>query len=42
VHRKMPQNFDEHPHDVFSRKHLGQPVLGGSVADVVNTVAGTR
>jgi len=19
VHRKMPQNFDEHPHDVFSR-----------------------
>ena len=29
TYNKMPQNFPEHPHEVFRRNVLGQPVLGG-------------
>jgi predicted TIM-barrel fold metal-dependent hydrolase len=29
LYKKMPQNFPEHPHDVFRSQHLGEPVLGG-------------
>lgn len=35
---KMPQNFPEHPHDVFRRNIWVSPFWEGSVADVVQTV----
>ncbi|APE18322.1 amidohydrolase family protein [Mycolicibacterium pallens] len=38
LYRKMPQNFPEHPHDVFRRNIWVSPFWEGSVSDVVNTV----
>jgi len=38
VHTKMPQNFEEHPLDVFRRNIWVSPFWEGSVADVVETV----
>jgi predicted TIM-barrel fold metal-dependent hydrolase len=38
THSKMPQNFDEHPLDVFRRNIWVSPFWEGSVADVVETV----
>ncbi|MCK0517382.1 amidohydrolase family protein [Williamsia sp. DF01-3] len=38
VHKKMPQNFPEHPLDVFRRNIWVSPFWEGSVSDVVNTV----
>ena len=34
----MPQNFPEHPHDVFRRNIWVSPFWEGCVSDVVNTV----
>lgn len=34
----MPQNFPEHPHEVFRRNVWVSPFGEGSVADVVQTV----
>ncbi|WP_431238763.1 amidohydrolase family protein [Mycolicibacterium aichiense] len=38
LYKKMPQNFPEHPHDVFRRNIWISPFWEGSVSDVVNTV----
>jgi predicted TIM-barrel fold metal-dependent hydrolase len=38
VHKKMPQNFEEHPLDVFRRNIWVSPFWEGSVSDVVATV----
>jgi predicted TIM-barrel fold metal-dependent hydrolase len=38
LNRKMPQNFPEHPLDVFRRNVWVSPFWEGSVADVVQTV----
>lgn len=38
LYKKMPQNFPEHPHDVFRRNVWVSPFWEGSVADVVETV----
>jgi predicted TIM-barrel fold metal-dependent hydrolase len=38
TYKKMPQNFPEHPHDVFRRNCWVSPFWEGSVADVVETV----
>jgi predicted TIM-barrel fold metal-dependent hydrolase len=38
VYKKMPQNFPEHPLDVFRRNVWVSPFWEGSVADVVQTV----
>jgi predicted TIM-barrel fold metal-dependent hydrolase len=38
VYKKMPQNFPEHPLDVFRRNIWVSPFWEGSVADVVETV----
>ncbi|WP_445168593.1 amidohydrolase family protein [Mycolicibacterium sp. Dal123E01] len=38
LYKKMPQNFPEHPHDVFRRNIWVSPFWEGSVSDVVNTV----
>ena len=38
IYKKMPQNFDEHPLDVFRRNIWVSPFWEGSVADVVETV----
>lgn len=38
VYQKMPQAFDEHPHDVFRRNIWVSPFWEGNVADVVATV----
>ncbi|MCV7346655.1 amidohydrolase family protein [Mycolicibacterium rhodesiae] len=42
LYRKMPQNFPEHPHDVFRRNIWVSPFWEGSVSDVVNTVGWDR
>lgn len=39
---KMPQNFEEHPHDVFRRNIWVSPFWEGKVEDVVNTVGWDR
>lgn len=36
--KKMPQNFPEHPHEVFRRNIWVSPFWEGCVSDVVNTV----
>ena len=38
TYKKMPQNFPEHPHEVFRRNCWVSPFWEGSVADVVATV----
>jgi predicted TIM-barrel fold metal-dependent hydrolase len=38
LQKKMPQNFPEHPHDVFRRNIWVSPFWEGCVSDVVNTV----
>ncbi|WP_029113555.1 amidohydrolase family protein [Mycobacterium sp. URHB0044] len=38
LQRKMPQNFPEHPHDVFRRNIWVSPFWEGCVSDVVTTV----
>ncbi|BBX05962.1 amidohydrolase family protein [Mycolicibacterium aichiense] len=38
LYKKMPQNFPEHPHEVFRRNIWVSPFWEGSVSDVVNTV----
>lgn len=38
IYKKMPQNFEEHPIDVFRRNIWVSPFWEGSVADVVDTV----
>jgi predicted TIM-barrel fold metal-dependent hydrolase len=38
LYKKMPQNFPEHPHDVFRRNIWVSPFWEGCVSDVVNTV----
>ncbi|MFJ1454842.1 amidohydrolase family protein [Nocardia sp. N2S4-5] len=38
LYKKMPQNFPEHPHDVFRRNIWVSPFWEGCVADVVDTV----
>ncbi|EUA51474.1 amidohydrolase family protein [Mycobacterium xenopi 3993] len=38
IYKKMPQNFEEHPIDVFRRNIWVSPFWEGSVADVVETV----
>jgi predicted TIM-barrel fold metal-dependent hydrolase len=38
LHKKMPQNFPEHPHDVFRRNIWVSPFWEGCVSDVVTTV----
>lgn len=38
LYKKMPQNFPEHPHDVFRRNVWVSPFWEGCVADVVETV----
>ena len=38
LYKKMPQNFPEHPHDVFRRNIWVSPFWEGCVADVVETV----
>ncbi|MCX2928753.1 amidohydrolase family protein [Mycobacterium sp. CVI_P3] len=42
LYKKMPQNFPEHPHDVFRRNIWVSPFWEGSVSDVVNTVGWDR
>ena len=42
LYRKMPQNFPEHPHDVFRRNIWVSPFWEGCVADVVETVGWDR
>ncbi len=36
--KKMPQNFPEHPHEIFRRNVWVSPFWEGCVSDVVNTV----
>ncbi len=38
LYKKMPQNFPEHPHQVFRRNIWVSPFWEGCVSDVVNTV----
>ena len=38
LQKKMPQNFPEHPHEVFRRNIWVSPFWEGCVSDVVNTV----
>jgi predicted TIM-barrel fold metal-dependent hydrolase len=38
TYKKMPQNFPEHPHEVFRRNVWVSPFWEGRVADVVQTV----
>ena len=38
LYKKMPQNFPEHPHDVFRRNIWVSPFWEGCVSDVVETV----
>ena len=38
LQKKMPQNFPEHPHDVFHRNIWVSPFWEGCVSDVVDTV----
>ncbi|MDO0977662.1 amidohydrolase family protein [Mycolicibacterium frederiksbergense] len=38
LQKKMPQNFPEHPHDVFRRNIWVSPFWEGCVSDVVDTV----
>ncbi len=38
LQKKMPQNFPEHPHDVFRRNIWVSPFWEGCVSDVVSTV----
>jgi predicted TIM-barrel fold metal-dependent hydrolase len=38
LYKKMPQNFPEHPHDVFRRNIWVSPFWEGCVSDVVDTV----
>ena len=38
LYRKMPQNFGEHPHDVFRRNIWVSPFWEGCVSDVVDSV----
>jgi predicted TIM-barrel fold metal-dependent hydrolase len=38
LYKKMPQNFPEHPHDVFRRNIWVSPFWEGCVSDVVTTV----
>ncbi len=38
LYKKMPQNFPEHPHDVFRRNIWVSPFWEGCVADVVDMV----
>lgn len=40
--KKMPQNFPEHPHEVFRRNIWVSPFWEGCVSDVVNTVGWDR
>ena len=40
--KKMPQNFPEHPHDVFRRNIWVSPFWEGKVSDVVDTVGWDR
>ncbi|MBH0778086.1 amidohydrolase family protein [Nocardia bovistercoris] len=40
--KKMPQNFPEHPHEVFRRNIWVSPFWEGSVSDVVETVGWDR
>ncbi|MET4430458.1 MULTISPECIES: amidohydrolase family protein [unclassified Mycolicibacterium] len=42
LQKKMPQNFPEHPHDVFRRNIWVSPFWEGCVSDVVNTVGWDR
>lgn len=42
LYKKMPQNFPEHPHEVFRRNIWVSPFWEGSVSDVVNTVGWDR
>ncbi|NDJ88021.1 MULTISPECIES: amidohydrolase family protein [Mycolicibacter] len=42
LYKKMPQNFPEHPLDVFRRNIWVSPFWEGSVADVVATVGWDR
>jgi predicted TIM-barrel fold metal-dependent hydrolase len=42
IYKKMPQNFGEHPLDVFRRNIWVSPFWEGSVADVVQTVGWDR
>jgi predicted TIM-barrel fold metal-dependent hydrolase len=38
LYKKMPQNFPEHPHDVFRHNIWVSPFWEGRVADVIETV----
>ena len=42
IYKKMPQNFDEHPLDVFRRNVWVSPFWEGSVSDVVETIGWDR
>jgi predicted TIM-barrel fold metal-dependent hydrolase len=42
LYKKMPQNFPEHPHEVFRRNVWVSPFWEGCVADVVDTVGWDR
>ena len=42
LYGKMPQNFPEHPHDVFRRNIWVSPFWEGCVSDVVETVGWDR
>ncbi|BBZ00017.1 amidohydrolase family protein [Mycolicibacterium fallax] len=42
LYKKMPQNFPEHPHQVFRRNIWVSPFWEGCVSDVVNTVGWDR
>jgi len=42
IYKKMPQNFAEHPLDVFRRNIWVSPFWEGSVSDVVETVGWDR
>jgi predicted TIM-barrel fold metal-dependent hydrolase len=42
IYKKMPQNFDEHPLDVFRRNIWVSPFWEGSVSDVVETIGWDR
>lgn len=42
LYKKMPQNFPEHPHQVFRRNIWVSPFWEGCVSDVVDTVGWDR
>lgn len=42
LYKKMPQNFPEHPHEVFRRNIWVSPFWEGCVSDVVETVGWDR